>query len=159
MYLHIFAGIMKIEEEIKQGAFKSVYHKLMINQLFTGKWVADVISNHLKPFDLTSQQYNVLRILRGQYPQAISVNAICDRMIDKMSNVSRLVDKLKAKGWVERRVNLEDRRQMDISITEAGLNLLTEIDGVEDKMLCHFNHLSESEAEQLNNLLDALREQ
>lgn len=149
---------MKLEDEIKQGVFKSVYHKLMINQLFTGKWVADVIAKHLKPFGLTSQQYNVLRILRGQYPKAISVNAICERMIDKMSNVSRLVDKLKAKGWVERRVNLEDRRQMDISITEAGLLLLKKIDGQEDRMLAYFNHLSEEEAEQLNNLLDSLRE-
>lgn len=150
---------MKLEDEIKQGAFKSVYHKLMINQLFTGKWVSEVIAKHLKPFGLTSQQYNVLRILRGQYPKAISVNAICERMIDKMSNVSRLVDKLKAKGWVERRVNLEDRRQMDISITETGLALLKSLDEQEEEMLAYFKHLSEDEASQLNDLLDSLREQ
>jgi len=150
---------MKIEDEIKQGAFKSVYHKLMVNQLFTGKWVADVIAQHLKPFDLTSQQYNVLRILRGQYPKAITVNAICGRMIDKMSNVSRLVDKLKAKGWVERKVNLDDRRQMDIRITETGLELLSKIDSEEGRMLAYFKHLSEDDANKLNNLLDALREQ
>lgn len=148
---------MKIEEEIKQGKFRSVYHKLMINQLFTGKWVSDVIARHLKPFDLTPQQYNVLRILRGQYPGAISVNAICDRMIDKMSNVSRLIDKLKAKELVERKVNREDRRQMDISITEKGLELLVGMDEEEGRIIDHFKHLDEDEAAALNDLLDKLR--
>lgn len=148
---------MEIEKEIKQGKFKSEYHKLMINQLFTGKWVADVISNHLKPFGLTSQQYNVLRILRGQYPGAIAINAICERMIDKMSNVSRLVDKLIAKELVDRRVNAADRRQMDITIDEKGLDLLKKIDIAEEKIIDKFNHLNEQEARQLNDLLDKLR--
>lgn len=148
---------MKIEEEIKQGKFKSEFHKLLINQLFTGKWMADIISKHLKPYDLTSEQYNVLRILRGQYPGAIAVNAICSRMIDKMSNVSRLIDKLKKKELVDRTVNFEDRRQMDITITEKGLSLLQIIDEKEDALISNFNHLSDEEALLLNDLLDKLR--
>ncbi len=148
---------MKIEEEIKQGKFRSEHHKLLINQLFTGKWVVDLISRHLKNFDLTSEQYNVLRILRGQYPGAIAVNAICERMIDKMSNVSRLVDKLQKKELVDRKVNMEDRRQMDISITEKGLKLLNILDEEEEKLIARLTHLTEEEAKQLNQLLDKLR--
>lgn len=148
---------MKIEEEIKQGAFKSEYHKLLINQLFTGKWVADIISRHLKTYDLTSEQYNVLRILRGQYPGSITVNGICERMIDKMSNVSRLVDKLQKKELVTRKINHQDRRQMDICITDKGLSLLDLLDKKEGDMISRFQHLSEEEARSLNLLLDKLR--
>jgi len=78
---------MEIEKEIKQNKFKDELHKLMINQLFTGKWITNLIAKQLKPFGITNQQYNVLRILRGQKSNYISVNAISDRMIDKMSNV------------------------------------------------------------------------
>lgn len=148
---------MRIEEEIKQHQFKSEYQKLVINQLFTGKWVADIISTQLKPFGITSQQYNVLRILRGQHPNAVAVNMITGRMIDKMSNVSRLVDKLNQKGLVVRKVNYADRRQMDISITEKGLTLLEELDPIQDKIQSAFKNLTEKEAQQLNNLLDKLR--
>ena len=148
---------MKIEEEIKQGTFRSEYHKLLINQLFTGKWMADIISRHLKKFDLTSEQYNVLRILRGQYPGAIAVNAICDRMIDKMSNVSRLVDKLQKKELVDRKVNMQDRRQMDITITDKGLNLLNLLDKEEGELIDRISHLTEKDAANLNKLLDKLR--
>jgi DNA-binding MarR family transcriptional regulator len=148
---------MKIEEEIKQAKFKHEYQKLLINQLFTGKWVSDLISKHLKPFQLTSQQYNVLRILRGQQSDSISVNNISDRMIDKMSNVSRLIDKLEQKNLVVRETNLQDRRQMDIAITKKGLELLKEIDEREERMWQHFNKLNEKEAKQLNELLDKLR--
>jgi DNA-binding MarR family transcriptional regulator len=150
---------MKIEDEIKQVKFEDEIQKLMINQLFTGKWVSDVIAKHLKPFGLTNQQYNVLRILRGQHPQSISVNSITERMIDKMSNVSRLIDKLNKKGLVERRVNFQDRRQMDISITENGLKLLEEIDVVQQEIKAEFSNLSEAEAKLLNDLLDKLRKE
>jgi DNA-binding MarR family transcriptional regulator len=148
---------MRLEEEIKQEKFESEIQKLMINQLFTGKWVNDLISKYLKPYGLTTQQYNVLRILRGQKLKAISVNAVAVRMIDKMSNVSRLIDKLKDKGLVLRTINQDDRRQVDIEITEKGLELLNEIDNVQLKIKEHFKTLTEEEAKQLNNLLDKLR--
>jgi DNA-binding MarR family transcriptional regulator len=148
---------MRIEEEIKQIKFKDEFQKLMINQLFTGKWITNIISKSLRQFGLTSQQYNVLRILRGQKDSAISVNAISERMIDKMSNVSRLVDKLKAKGLVRRKVNLEDRRQVDIEITEKGIALIVEVEKSEPEMMNRFSQLSEEDAKKLNELLDKFR--
>jgi len=148
---------MKIEEEIRQYQFQNEYQKLMINQLFTGKWISNIISKHLKELGLTSQQYNVLRILRGQKENAISVNAISERMIDKMSNVSRLIDKLKAKKLVQRKVNKEDRRQVDIEITASGLELIKKIESKEQDMFNQMSALSETEAKHLNELLDKLR--
>ncbi|MFT6165981.1 MAG: DNA-binding MarR family transcriptional regulator [Vicingaceae bacterium] len=148
---------MEIEKEIKQNKFKDEIHKLMINQLFTGKWITNLIAKQLKPFKLTNQQYNVLRILRGQGNSYISVNAISDRMIDKMSNVSRLIDKLVDKKLVERKVNKEDRRQADIVINQKGLDLVKAIEKTEDDLKANFNSLSEEEAKQLNSLLDKLR--
>ena len=148
---------MRIEDEIKQDNFGNEYQKLAINQLFTGKWVSDLIANHLKPYALSTQQYNVLRILRGARPEALTVNAICERMIDKMSNVSRLVDKLILKDLVIRKVNFNDRRQMDIEITKKGLNILKEIDEKDPLLFDNFSNLSIEEARDLNNLLDKLR--
>ena len=148
---------MKIEEEIKQERFSDEIQKLMINQLFTGKWINNLIVKQLKPFELTTQQYNVLRILRGQNNNSISVNAISERMIDKMSNVSRLIDKLVQKKLVQRKINMQDRRQVDVVITERGLELIKEIEKTEPEMKANFNTLSEGEAKQLNDLLDKLR--
>ncbi len=148
---------MKIEEEIKGANFKSEYQKLMINQLFTGKWITNIISRDLKQFDLTFQQYNVLRILRGQKDNVISVNAISERMIDKMSNVSRLVDKLKSKKLVRRKINGEDRRQVDIEITESGQKLIEEVERNEPELMQRFSMLTLEEAQQLNELLDKFR--
>jgi len=148
---------MEIEKEIKQDKFKDEVHKLMINQLFTGKWITNLIAKQLKPFKLTNQQYNVLRILRGQGNNYISVNAISGRMIDKMSNVSRLIDKLVEKNLVVRKVNKEDRRQADIAISQKGLDLVNSIEKTEPDLKLNFNTLSDEEAKQLNKLLDKLR--
>ena len=148
---------MEIEKEIKQDKFKDEVHKLMINQLFTGKWITNLIAKQLKPFKLTNQQYNVLRILRGQGKNYISVNAISGRMIDKMSNVSRLIDKLVEKNLVVRKVNKEDRRQADIAISQKGLDLVNSIEKTEPDLKLNFNTLSDEEAKQLNKLLDKLR--
>ena len=129
----------------------------MINQLFTGKWISNLIAKQLKPFSLTTQQYNVLRILRGQRNNSISINAISERMIDKMSNVSRLIDKLLDKKLVVRKVNRIDRRQVDIAITENGLKLIAEIEKTEPELKSNFSTLTQKEAKQLNDLLDKLR--
>lgn len=148
---------MKLEDEIKQPYFQDDVQKLIINLLFSGKWVTNLISKQLKPHQITTQQYNVLRILRGQKGNQISVNAIADRMIDKMSNVSRLIDKLNSKELVVRKVNKVDRRQVDIGITNKGLSLVDQIEKKEIELRTHFNTLSESETTQLNSLLDKLR--
>ncbi|MFN5885958.1 MAG: MarR family winged helix-turn-helix transcriptional regulator, partial [Bacteroidota bacterium] len=101
--------------------------------------------------------YNVLRILRGQYPKATSVSLVQERMLDKMSNASRLIDKLKLKGLVSRTTCSNDRRQVDVKITEAGLNLLETIDKERDDIENLMGSLKIAEAKTLNNLLDKLR--
>ncbi len=148
---------MGIQEEIQQSKFTDEIQKLMINQLYTGKWITNIISKQLKPYGSTMQQYNVLRILRGQGQKSISVNAISERMIDKMSNVSRLIDKLVDKKLAERKVNRVDRRQVDIVISEKGLKMVKEIASKEPELKANFSNISEEEAKKLNELLDKLR--
>lgn len=149
---------MSIEKDIKQQKpFKSPYQKLIVNILFTNNWMNSDHLNILKPFDLTAQQYNVLRILRGQYPNPITVNGIIERMLDKMSNASRLVDKLLLKEFVSRCDNKDDRRACDVKITQKGLEVLKEIDVLQEKWETSFSSLTPAEAEDLSNLLDKLR--
>lgn len=148
---------MKIEEAIKQKKFKSEYQKLYINIIYTANWLNNESIKTLKPFGISPQQYNVLRILKGQHPNAISVNNIIDRMLDKNSNASRLVDKLKQKELVEREVSSNDRRQVDIKITEKGILLLDEIAEKMDSFIDIRNSISENEAAITNEILDKLR--
>ena len=148
---------MSIEQDIKQTNFKSPYSKAVINVLYTNNWLQSMQVEIFKPFDLTLQQYNVLRILRGQYPNPITVIAIIERMLDKMSNASRLVDKLLAKDLVMRRLCPQDRRAVDVIITEKGLELLGEIDALQSQWESKLHGLSESEALQLSELLDKMR--
>jgi DNA-binding MarR family transcriptional regulator len=148
---------MKIEEEIKQRPFKDGYAKAVVNLLFTQSYVVSRQSRIFKPHDISAEQYNVLRILRGRFPKPITVSSIQERMLNKMSNASRLVEKLKQKEMVKRTECPEDRRQVDVSITEKGLDLLELL----DKEVKQFNmetiHLDKDEVEQLNHLLDKLR--
>ncbi len=150
---------MSIEEEIKQTTpFKSPYHRLMVNLIYTSNWMADSQSKLLKPFGLTLQQYNVLRILRGKSPSPVKVSDITERMLDKMSNASRLVDKLLLKELVLRTECPADRRAVDVVITDAGMALLTRIDRLlgEWEQEQH-SKLTEEEAVQLSHLLDQMR--
>jgi DNA-binding MarR family transcriptional regulator len=146
-----------IGEEIKQKKFSSEYSKLMVNVLYTSSWLNSLQSVVFKDHKLTSQQFNSLRILRGQYPEAASVNLLKDRMIDKMSNVSRIVDKLKAKDLVTRKPCKHDRRQVDVKITEKGLKVLEEIDVELVKWEEKLHAISIEEAKTLNILLDKWR--
>ncbi|MCB9245419.1 MAG: MarR family transcriptional regulator [Flavobacteriales bacterium] len=148
---------MKIEEAIQQGKFKSPYQKLVINIAFTNSYLSNMIATVLKPYDLSMQQYNVLRILRGQHPHPVSINSITERMIDRMSNASRLVEKLRKKELVERRQCAEDKRQVDVILTDSGLQVLHELDDIISGVDGSMNHLTEKEANQLNDLLDKLR--
>lgn len=149
---------MRLEDEIKQKKFGSEKQKLLVNLIFTGNWIKDINSQMLKPYGLTTQQYNILRILRGQHPKPASVNLLIDRMMDKMSNASRLVEKLRLKGYVERRECEKDRRQADVVVTQAGLDLLEKIDKAMVAFEKRFDHLSEAESAQVNQLLDKLRD-
>lgn len=149
---------MSIEKDIKQTKpFKSTYQKLVVNIMYTANWMNSEQQGLLKPYDLSAQQYNVLRILRGQFPNPITVNAIIERMLDKMSNASRLVDKLLLKGYVSRCDNANDRRACDIRITDKGKGILTIIDNLQSSWEASMQNLSEREAEQLSQLLDKLR--
>lgn len=148
---------MRIEEEIQQPAFKSPYAKAIINIIYTNNWLQSLQVEIFKPFDLSLQQYNVLRILRGQYPNPITVIAIIERMLDKMSNASRLVDKLVAKELVIRRLCPNDRRAVDVIITEKGMQLLAEIDKLQHNWEEKLHGLTENEASQLSELLDKMR--
>ena len=149
---------MSIEKDIKQANFKSPYSKAVINILYTNNWLQSLQVEIFKPFDLTLQQYNVLRILRGQYPNPITVIAIIERMLDKMSNASRLVDKLLVKELVIRKLCPHDRRAVDVIITEKGLKLLEELDTLQNQWEDKLRGLTESEALQLSNLLDKMRQ-
>lgn len=149
---------MQIEEEIKQSRkFENQYEKLVVNVMFTNSWIVDEQTKIFKPYDLTNPQYNVLRILRGQYPKVCTVNMIIDRMIDRMSNASRIVDRLELKNFVERTVCKTDRRAKDVLITEKGLALLEEVDKALENWLKKFGHVSEEEVNDMNTCLDRLR--
>lgn len=149
---------MEIGKEIKQSKFRNEYHKMLINIMFTCSWLSSKHAKHLKPYGISGQQYNILRILRGQYPKPATVNLLIDRMLDKNSNASRLVEKLRLKKMVERTTCPDDRRAVNVVITQKGLDILAELDKVEISFLKELKNISEKEAEMLNMLLDKLRE-
>ena len=148
---------LKLEEEIKQKSFRSLYEKLAVNILYTGSWMNMIQTSNLKPFKLTLPQYNVLRILRGQHPDPVTVNTIIDRMLDKSSNASRIVDRLTQKGLALRKVCQSDKRAVDVTITQKGLDLLKQIDEKSIKWEEQYHSLTKIQAEKLNELLDKLR--
>ena len=148
---------MRIEDEIRQNKFRSERQKLIINISFTSNWINSHVLRFLKPFGISPEQYNVLRILRGQHPAPATVNLVRDRMINRMSNASRLVEKLRRKGLVERTVCDQDRRAVDLLITRAGLDLLKQIDSETDKLEKLFETVTREEAMKMNFLLDKLR--
>lgn len=147
---------MKIEEEIKQQKFISVHQKAVINLIYTSNWLVNKQQTHFKKFGITGQQFNVLRILKGQYPNAISAKEIKARMLDMNSDISRLLDRLLAKNLIEKKTCLNDKRAYDVSITQTGLDLLKQISHYQNT-IDQIITLSESEAIQLSNLLDKSR--
>ena len=163
MYLYILCTfviqniIMEIGKEIKQAKFKNEHQKMLINILFTSSWLNALHANNLKPYGISTQQYNILRILRGQHPQPATVNLLIDRMLDKNSNASRLVEKLRLKKLIERAICPEDRRAVNVVITKKGMDLLAELDKQEVLLLKALNNISKEEALQINDLLDKLR--
>lgn len=148
---------MKLEDEIKQEKFFDQYQRLMINLLFTGNWAYYHNKKFLKRYDISPEQFNVLRILRGQFPKPSSINLLNERMLDRMSNVSRLVEKLRIKKLLKRNECPKDRRQVDILITEEGLALLKRLDKDIKQLEEKFKTIDEEEAAALNELLDKLR--
>jgi len=149
---------MGLEQDIKQQRkFKNEHEKLLINILYTNGWLTEQQTQVFKPYDITGPQYNVLRILRGQYPNPCTVNLIIDRMLDRSSNASRIVDRLEKKALVERKTCRTDRRAKDVVITQKGLDLIVEIDATNSLWMKKLKNVSIADAEKVNEILDALR--
>ncbi len=147
-----------IEEEIQQPKFQSSAHRAQVNILYTAAWLNQNSVSVMKPLGLSIQQFNVLRILRGRGNKPSTVKLLTERMLDKMSNASRLVDKLKDKGYVERQECPTDRRRVDIMITPAGLSAVEEATRrLEESLRNSLGHLTDAEFTQLSGLLDKMR--
>ena len=147
----------QLEEEIKQEKFRNEYHKLAVNIVFTHNWLMGLQSEMFNGFEITANQFNILRILRGQYPNPATINLLKERMMDKMCDASRLVERLRLKGYVKRELSPDDRRRVDVIITGEGLNLLSGIDKLNAKYDAFFENLTGDEAILLNDLLDKMR--
>jgi DNA-binding MarR family transcriptional regulator len=148
---------MSLEKDIQQERFNNEFEKAAINILFTSGWLYNLNAARLKAFDITPEQFNVLRILRGSHPKAMMLADITCRMIDRSSNATRLVEKLRQKGLLKREICANNRRQVDISITDKGLNVLKKIDERETEWLSTLKNISKGEAQELNRMLDKLR--
>lgn len=149
---------MKIEDVIKSTVPLNIGKKIVLNIMYTQNVIGENFHEILKPYDLSSEQYNVLRILRGQKGKLANMCVIQERMIAKTSNTTRLVDKLLLKELVTREVCPDNRRKMEVGITQKGLDLLKELDEKVEKHEMHFtSNLTEAEQEQLNYLLEKYR--
>ncbi len=136
--------------------FRNEYHKTIVNIQFTSNWILERVKIFVEQKDITPQQYNILRILRGSI-HPLSTQQIRDRMLDKMSDASRLVDRLVKKELVLKKVSNIDKRLVDITISEKGLELLKELDEKNKELDNIIHNLSEEEATTINNLLDKIR--
>lgn len=148
---------MSLEHDIQQKAFRNEHHRAILNILYTQNYLVGRMSDVFKQFDITRQQYNVLRILRGQYPDHASINLIKERMLEKMSDSSRIVERLRVKGLIQRADGKQDKRSVEVTITQEGLDLLKKMKDPVEEIENLVNHLSESEARNLNELLDKIR--
>lgn len=149
---------MKLEDELKMSTDLAPHHRATLNVIFTGAWMSERMNSFLKPFGISEQQYNILRILRGQKGKALNLQQISERMVHKMSNTTRLVEKMRLKGLVNREVCPDNRRKVDISIQPAGLKLLGNV--IETLKLSEKEveeRLSKEEATTLAHLLDKVR--
>jgi len=148
---------VKLEEAIKSNKFKNEVHKAGLNILYTAWWLKTMISKELKKYGLTHEQYNVLRILKGKYPEQMCVRDIARRMIEKNSNVPRIIDKLELKKLVKRNASLNDKRETAIALTTVGINILDIATSKVNKLFADTIVMSESSANTLNYLLEEIR--
>lgn len=153
---HSYTTTMKIEDEIKQKQFANIHHKAVVNLIFSSNWLLNRQQHFFKQFGITPQQYNILRILKGQYPGSISGTEIKSRMLDKNSDISRLLDRLVLKELIVKKVCPSDKRAADVFISPKGIDLLEKIATNETSME-QLLLLSEEEAAQLSDLLDKAR--
>jgi DNA-binding MarR family transcriptional regulator len=147
---------MSIEKDIQQPKFRNEYHKTVVNLIFTYNWITEKTKQFFEKGDITSQQYNILRILRGA-GKPLSTLQIRQRMLDKMSDTSRIVDRLVKKELVQKVICKTDRRLVDVTMTDTGMQLLDRLDSYNEQMDSMLGNLSEEEAKMLNQLLDKIR--
>lgn len=150
--------VMKIEDAIEQRKFRNDIEKLLVNFIYTNNWLKEFQVRLLKPFDLTMQQYNILRILRGSHPEPLTQKVIKAKMLDKMSDVSRLLARLEKKKLVSCVSNKDDRRNLDVTILKNGMDILLEIDAVLPLLDGLFVDFAPNELETMNGLFDRIRE-
>jgi DNA-binding MarR family transcriptional regulator len=148
---------MGIEKDIQQTNFRNEFQKMSINIIYTANWLNEKMGQILATEDITQQQYNILRILRGS-DAPLSTLKIRERMLDKMSDTSRIVDRLIVKGLVEKTACIKDKRLVDITISKKGLQLLEKLDSLNEHIDSILKGVSEKEAQAMNQILDKLRE-
>ena len=148
---------MGIEEDIQQRTFRNAHQKAAINLLYTNSWMRERTKIIFDTEDITPQQFNILRILRGSFPKPLSTLQIRERMIEKMSDTSRIVDRLITKGLVKKLVCKNDRRLVDIIINNKRKKLLERLDARQDEIDSVLRNLSEKEATLLSDLLEKIR--
>lgn len=148
---------MQLLKETKTSKFENIYLQAIVNVLFTYSWCNEGLKGIICPYDITTQQFNVLRILRGQYPSPCTISLIKDRMLDRMCDASRIVDRLLQKGLIIKEISTYDKRAVDILISDKGLNLLKTMDKEISIASLVSSNLTEKEAQQLNDLLDKMR--
>jgi DNA-binding MarR family transcriptional regulator len=148
---------LKLEEAIKQKRFESPQIKAMLNIMYTANWLMGEFRDVYKPFGITPQQYNVLRILRGKHPESINPSEIKEVMIDKNPDITRLCDRLLAMGLIGRSIDSDNRRKMNIVITDQGLHLVAQIQPLLTERQTQILHRSDINFELLSELLDELR--
>ncbi|MFO7256178.1 MAG: MarR family transcriptional regulator [Bacteroidota bacterium] len=148
---------MSLEQEIRQTTFRSEFHKALLNLIYTHNVLINSSAGFFKSYGITRQQYNVLRILRGQ-PGGVTIQMIRERMLDKMSDASRIVERLRAKRLASRQLNTEDRRTVKITITDEGNALLDAMESRIGDLERGLRNLTEEEAHLLNSLLDRIRQ-
>ena len=149
---------MGIDKDIQQAKFRNVYQKAAINLIYTVGWMRERTRTMFEAEDITPQQFNILRILRGSFPQPLSTLQIRERMLEKMSDTSRIVDRLITKGLVKKITCKNDRRLVDVIITDKGKKLLERLDLKQDQMDSVLGNLSEQDAAILSDLLDKIRD-
>jgi len=148
---------VKLEEAIKSNKFKNEVHKAGLNILYTAWWLKTMTSKELKKYGLTHEQFNVLRILKGKYPGQMCVRDVVCRMIEKNSNVPRIIDRLELKKFVKRSTSPNDKRETAISLTDAGINILEMATAKVNKLFEETIAMNETSANTLNKLLEEIR--
>ncbi len=155
----MYICIVKLEEVLQTNKFKNERHRVGLNILYTAWWLKTKVNAELKKFGLTHEQYNVIRILKGKHPEKMCVKDIAGRMIEKNSNVPRIVDRLELKKFIQRNQSDVDGRQTMIGLTPTGLSVLTESTKKIEAMHTGMKQLTEEQASQLNALLEKIREE